>query len=81
MNATHQSIWNQLIPGFGNPDPGGGRCHQRRSEWDPVHEGRPWVERLRNPCRRTRDEILANLAAFVVGLQAVVVDEDTGTDE
>ena len=81
MIAMHHPIWNQLIPGFGNHDPGGGRRDQRRSEWDTVHEGRPWVERLRNPCRRTRDEILANLAAFFAGLQAEVVDEETGTDE
>ena len=78
MIAMHQPIWNQLVPEFENHDPGGGRRHQRRSEWDTVHEGRLWVQRLRNHCRRTRDEVLANLAAFFVGLQAEVVDEEAG---
>ena len=40
-------IWNTLIDGFGNHDPGGGRSNQARSRWDVLHPGRPWAERLR----------------------------------
>ena len=40
-------IWNTLIDGFGNHDPGGGRSNQARSRWDALHPGRPWAERLR----------------------------------
>ncbi len=80
MIAWHQPIWNRLIPGFGNHDPGGGRRNQRRSEWDTIHEGRPWVRKLGNPCRRTREEILENLAAFFAGRKAELSEEEPDDD-
>lgn len=42
-------IWNTPIDGFGNHDPGKGRYNQARSEWDVLHPGRPWAERLTGP--------------------------------
>lgn len=39
-------VWNSLIPGFGNHDPGSGRYDQAVSVWDTAHPGRPWVEKL-----------------------------------
>jgi hypothetical protein len=43
-------VWNKLIDGFGNHDPGKGRYNQQRSPWDVVHPGRPWAAKLRpNP--------------------------------
>lgn len=42
----HRPIWNTLLEGFGNHDPGRGRYNQARSEWDVLHPGRPWAERL-----------------------------------
>ena len=36
-------IWNQLIDGFGNHDPGSGRYNQQRSPWDVLHPGRKWA--------------------------------------
>lgn len=39
-------IWNVLIDGFGNHDPGAGRRAQSKSEWDVLHPGRPWARRL-----------------------------------
>lgn len=40
-------LWNTVIDGFGNHDPGSGRYDQAPSEWDILHPGRPWAERLR----------------------------------
>ena len=40
-------VWNRLIDGFGNHDPGSGRRNQARSRWDVLHPGRPWADRLR----------------------------------
>jgi hypothetical protein len=40
-------LWNTVIDGFGNHDPGRGRYDQAKSEWDVLHPGRPWAERLR----------------------------------
>lgn len=43
----HKPLWNAVIDGFGNHDPGSGRYDQASSEWDVLHPGRPWVARLR----------------------------------
>jgi hypothetical protein len=40
-------LWNTVIDGFGNHDPGSGRYDQAKSEWDVLHPGRPWAARLR----------------------------------
>lgn len=42
----YSPLWNSVIDGFGNHDPGSGRYNQAKSEWDVLHPGRPWVERL-----------------------------------
>ena len=39
-------LWNRVVDGFGNHDPGSGRYNQRRSAWDSLHPGRLWAERL-----------------------------------
>jgi hypothetical protein len=39
-------IWNTSIDGFGNHDPGKGRYNQAKSDWDVIHPGRPWAEKL-----------------------------------
>jgi len=39
-------LWNSVIDGFGNHDPGSGRYEQAVSEWDELHPGRMWVKRL-----------------------------------
>ena len=36
-------LWNTLVDGFGNHDPGAGRYNQARSEWDVLHPGRLWA--------------------------------------
>ena len=40
-------IWNSCIDGFGNHDPGSGRYDQAKSDWDILHPGRPWADKLR----------------------------------
>ncbi|WP_192813375.1 Eco29kI family restriction endonuclease [Gallaecimonas xiamenensis] len=43
----YQPIWNTKIDGFGNHDPGSGRYEQARSEWDRLHPGRKWADKLK----------------------------------
>ena len=43
--AKFSPIWNILIDGYGNHDPGKGRYKQLRSRWDVLHPGRAWAER------------------------------------
>lgn len=42
----HHPVWNSLIDGFGNHDPGKGRKDGLRPRWDTLHPGRKWAERL-----------------------------------
>ncbi len=43
---TYQPLWNVVVDGFGNHDPGSGRYNQAPSPWDILHPGRPWIRRL-----------------------------------
>jgi len=38
-------IWNRLIDGFGNNDPGAGRYNGMRPRWDVLHPGREWADK------------------------------------
>lgn len=42
----YMPLWNTVVDGFGNHDPGAGRYNQARSEWDVLHPGRSWADRL-----------------------------------
>jgi hypothetical protein len=43
----YRPLWNTVVDGFGNHDPGSGRYDQAKSEWDVLHPGRAWAENLR----------------------------------
>lgn len=49
MIQTYRPLWNLLIDGFGNHDPGSGRYDQERSRWDTLHPGRYWAPNLAEP--------------------------------
>lgn len=40
-------LWNRLVDGFGNHDPGAGRYNGLRPLWDVLHPGRVWAEKCR----------------------------------
>ena len=44
--SMYRPLWNTLIDGFGNHDPGSGRYNQMRSRWDTLHPGRAWANKL-----------------------------------
>ncbi len=52
---TFTPLWNQVVDGFGNHDPGVRRKDQWRSDWDVLHPGRPWAEKLGKSKRTPRD--------------------------
>ncbi|WP_411266747.1 Eco29kI family restriction endonuclease [Enemella evansiae] len=41
----HRPVWNALVDGFGNHDPGRGRINGVRPRWDIVHPGRVWADK------------------------------------
>jgi hypothetical protein len=43
--AKFKPIWNRLVDGFGNHDPGKGRYAGMRPRWDVLHPGRVWAEK------------------------------------
>jgi len=47
--AEYQPVWNSLVDGFGNHDPGKGRYDQEVSRWDALHPGRAFATRLQPP--------------------------------
>ena len=44
--SKYAPIWNSLVDGFGNHDPGKGRLSGMRPRWDTLHPGRRWAEGL-----------------------------------
>ncbi len=40
-------VWNLVVDGFGNHDPGAGRTSMMCPRWDTLHPGRTWAARLR----------------------------------
>ncbi len=51
-------VWNRIVDGFGNHDPGKGRYNQQRSAWDTIHPGRSWAGKCQ-PYARTKKQIIA----------------------
>ena len=48
-------LWNRVLDGFGNHDPGSGRAGQQRSQWDTLHPGRPWAKKLQPNSNSVKD--------------------------
>lgn len=39
-------LWNTYVDGFGINDPGSGRAKQLQSEWDSIHPGRGFIQKM-----------------------------------
>ena len=63
----YRPLWNTVIDGFGNNDPGAGRYNQARSEWDILHPGRLWAERLTGQSPR-REDVIEKIRQFLMTL-------------
>lgn len=55
-------VWNRLVDGFGNHDPGSGRYLGKMPAWDALHPGRTWAKKLQPG--KSRGAILAEVARF-----------------
>ncbi len=60
----YQPVWNSLIDGFGNHDPGSGRYEQAMSDWDVCHPGRLWAERCKGK-HNSRAELVKRIETFM----------------
>lgn len=60
-------LWNKVLDGFGNHDPGKGRYNQQRSLWDVLHPGRPWAEKCAPNTVKRRDELFSLCQRYLRG--------------
>jgi hypothetical protein len=56
-------LWNIIVDGFGNHDPGSGRYNQQMSSWDTIHPGRNWAARLQKG--KPEKEIIEQINYFL----------------
>lgn len=61
---AYAPLWNTVVEGFGNHDPGAGRRGGKRPAWDELHAGRTWAKRLQ-PAKLDRPQILAEIASYM----------------
>lgn len=57
-------LWNKVIDGFGNHNPGKGRHAGMRPRWDVLHPGRAWATNLAERSE-TAAEIMADVETFL----------------
>ena len=57
-------LWNRVLDGFGNHDPGSGRYSGKMPLWDCLHPGRAWAKKLQ-PCTHTPDELEKRVVEFL----------------
>lgn len=62
-----EPLWNVVVDGFGNHDPGSGRLRQQRSAWDTIHPGRAWAARLMQPHRYSEAQIVDHIERALSG--------------
>ncbi|MCB1225320.1 MAG: Eco29kI family restriction endonuclease [Verrucomicrobiales bacterium] len=63
-----QPLWNQVVEGFGNHDPGAGRYGGMRPSWDEMHPGRSWAAKCKPP-RLTRNQVIAAIENYMSNLR------------
>jgi hypothetical protein len=61
-------LWNSVVDGFGNHDPGSGRYEQAKSDWDVLHQGRKWAEKCKGR-HSTKASIVKMVQAHLRNLQ------------
>lgn len=75
--ARFSPIWNRLVDGFGNHDPGKGRYAGLRPRWDTLHPGRPWAERCQQRQEAVK-QIELEIADYLVAAPNGTEDDAKG---
>ncbi len=78
MIEQFRPIWNLVIDGFGNKDPGKRRATQYRSPWDVLHPGRQFAEKLATG-GTTAEMLVTRLKEYFAGqIVPLVPTEEAG---
>ncbi len=64
MIERFQPVWNVILDGFGNHDPGKGRYKGKKPLWDCLHPGRAWADRL-EPCAYSAAELEERVRVYL----------------
>lgn len=67
-------VWNSLVDGFGNHNPGKGRHAGMRPRWDVLHPGREWAQRLADR-PETSQRVAEDAASYLQVLPACLSDK------
>lgn len=62
--ANFSPVWNNIVDGFGNHDPGSGRYSGARPRWDVLHPGREWATRCKprtDTAEQIAEEVMSRL--------------------
>jgi hypothetical protein len=79
MIEEFKPIWNLVIDGFGNKDPGARRATQYRSPWDVLHPGRSFAEKLADG-GATPESLIARLAGYFSGQSVPLIPTEEASD-
>jgi hypothetical protein len=77
--AKFKPVWNLVIDGFGNKDPGKRRATQFRSPWDALHPGRSFAEKLASG-GNTAEALVTRLADYFAGLPVPLISAEEAAD-
>lgn len=69
MISTFNPVWNRIVDGFGNHDPGAGRYNGLRPLWDVLHPGRLWADKCR-PRSEPKEEIGRRVIDYFASITA-----------
>lgn len=58
-----EPLWNSVVEGFGNHDPGSGRYNGMRPLWDELHPGRKWAMKCQ-PAKKNGERIIRDVADY-----------------
>lgn len=79
MIEQFHPIWNRVIDGFGNNDPGLRRATQYRSPWDVLHPGRGFAEKLAVGTMTT-NTVTERLEAYFAGREVPLIPTEDAAD-
>jgi hypothetical protein len=81
MIEQFKPVWNLVIDGFGNKDPGNRRATQYRSPWDVLHPGRRFAEKLAAG-DLSPEVLIARVEDYLAGKEVPLakIDGDTESD-
>jgi len=68
-------VWNRVLDGFGNNDPGKGRHDGMLPQWHCLHSGQTWAAKLQ-PCAYTKEQLHERVEIYLRGFFSQV-DEST----